>query len=101
MRLAIHVTPRASRSSVGGARDGALLVRVVQTAEKGEATAAALAAVADALAVPRSSVTLVRGAASRRKLVQVVAPTDDPGERALARRVARLTGAGPAAGGPA
>jgi uncharacterized protein YggU (UPF0235/DUF167 family) len=98
VRIAIHVTPGASRTSVGGARGEALLVRVVTSPHRGEATAAALAAVADALAVPRTSVTLVRGATSRRKVVEVTARTGDPGGHALARRVAGLMGSGTVGG---
>lgn len=71
MRLEIHVRPGASRTGVGGAHDRALVVRVAEPADAGKATAAALRAVADALDVPRRSVTLVRGATTRRKLVHV------------------------------
>jgi uncharacterized protein YggU (UPF0235/DUF167 family) len=56
---------------VGGAHDGALVVRVSARAVDGKATAAALAAVAEAFDVPRHSVTLVSGAASRTKVVDV------------------------------
>lgn len=71
MQIEIHVRPGASRPSVGDAHDGALLVRVVEPADRGRATAAALRAVAEALGVPRRSVTLLRGPASRRKMVAV------------------------------
>jgi len=56
---------------VGGEHDGALVVRVSERAVDGRATAAALAAVAAAFGVRRHAVTLVAGAASRRKLVDV------------------------------
>ena len=85
-------TPRGPR--VGGDFDGALVVRVVEPADAGRATEAALSAVAAAVAVPRRSVSLVRGARSRRKLVEVEARTDD------ARRVqAALSRLHAAAGG--
>jgi uncharacterized protein len=71
VRLAIHVRPNASTTVVGGEHDGALLVRVVEPADAGRATHAALGALAKALAVPRWSVRLVRGATSRRKLVEI------------------------------
>jgi uncharacterized protein len=67
MRLEIHVRPGASTTIVGGEHDGALVVRVVESADEGRATKAALKAVAKALGLPRRSVTLVRGATSRRK----------------------------------
>jgi hypothetical protein len=71
VRVEIHVHPGASRSSVGGTYDGCLVVRVTQPAEGGKATSAALQAVASALSLPRGSVSLVRGATSRRKLIEV------------------------------
>jgi uncharacterized protein len=56
---------------VGGAHDGALVVRVSPRAVQGKATAAALATIAEAFGVPRPAVTLVSGAASRTKVVNV------------------------------
>jgi uncharacterized protein len=76
VRLTIRVHPGAKRPAVGGAHDGALVVRVRERAVDGRATEAALTALADALAVPRRSVTLVAGATSRTKTVDV--PDADP-----------------------
>jgi uncharacterized protein len=76
MRLAIRVHPGSRHPSVGGNHDGALLVRVRERAVDGRATEAALTAVADALAVPRRSVTLLTGATSRTKVLDV--PDADP-----------------------
>jgi Uncharacterised ACR, YggU family COG1872 len=53
-------------------------VRVVEPADEGRATNAALEAVAKALGLPRRSVSLVRGATSRRKLVEVGVGTSGP-----------------------
>jgi uncharacterized protein YggU (UPF0235/DUF167 family) len=75
MRILVRVKPGASRASVGGRYDGpagvALVVAVAARAVEGQATKAVLAAVAEALGVKRSEVTLVRGAASRDKLLEV------------------------------
>ena len=73
---------------VGGEYDGSLVVRVVEPADQGRATVAAINAVADALKIARPAVTLVRGAASRRKLVEV--DTGAPGERSIAELIASL-----------
>jgi uncharacterized protein YggU (UPF0235/DUF167 family) len=77
VRLEIHVRPNASSTAVGGEYDGALIVRVVEPANEGRATDAALRAVAKALGVPRRSVTLVRGTSSKRKLIEIVASDND------------------------
>ena len=61
---------------MGGAHDGALVVRVSARAVDVKATEAALAAVADAFGVRRSAVTLVTGATSRTKVVEVDGGTD-------------------------
>ncbi len=75
MRIEIHVRPASSKTVVGGEYDGVLVVRVVEPADGGRATAASLRAVAKALALPQRSVTLARGATSRRKLIDIaVAP---------------------------
>ena len=71
MRVAIRVRPGSARPGVGGEHDGALVVRVRQQAVEGQATEAALTALAKALGVPRRDVTLVTGATSRAKLVLV------------------------------
>lgn len=84
MRVEILVRPNASETVVGGAHDGALVVRVVEPADAGRATDAALRAVAKAIAVPRGSVSLVRGATSRRKLIEIDVASDQSNAVALA-----------------
>ncbi len=71
MRITIRVRPGASHPGVGGDHDGALVVRVSAPAVDGRATAAAVAAVAAAFGVRRQAVTLVAGAASRTKILDV------------------------------
>ncbi|MGN6686518.1 MAG: DUF167 domain-containing protein [Actinomycetales bacterium] len=92
LRLRVHVRPAASRTEVGGAHDGALVVRVQPRAVDGAATEAALDAVARALGLRRSAVALVTGATSRSKVVQV----DVSGEREaeVADRLEELLGVG-------
>lgn len=69
--------PGSSRASVGGQHDDALVVRVTEPADAGRATEAAMSAVAKALGVPRRSVRLSHGAASRRKLLEIEAGPDE------------------------
>jgi hypothetical protein len=71
VRITIWVRPGSPRPGVGGEHDGALVVRVHARAVDGKATAAALAAVAEAFGVRPRAVTLVAGAASRMKVVDV------------------------------
>ncbi|SFF22923.1 DUF167 domain-containing protein [Blastococcus tunisiensis] len=77
MRVTIRVRPGAGRTVVGGEHDGALVVRVAARAVDGKATDAALAAVAQAFGVRRSSVVLVTGATSRTKVVDVDGATPE------------------------
>ena len=88
VRLEIYVRPGAVENRGRGEDDGRLVVRVVEPADQGRATVVAMNAVADALKIARPAVTLVRGAASRRKLVEV--DTGAPGERSIADLIASL-----------
>jgi uncharacterized protein YggU (UPF0235/DUF167 family) len=71
VRITVRVRPGSARAGVGGAHDGALVVRVHERAVDGRATAAALTALAAAFGVRPQAVTLVSGAASRTKIVNV------------------------------
>jgi uncharacterized protein YggU (UPF0235/DUF167 family) len=90
LRLSVRVKPGASRTRVGGRHgDAALVVTVTEKAVGGAATEAVLRAVAEALGIPRRSVTLLVGATSRDKVLGV-----EPGERRaeLLERVSQLLG---------
>jgi uncharacterized protein YggU (UPF0235/DUF167 family) len=80
VRISIRVKPGAGRTRVGGEHDGSLVVSVAQRAVDGKATEAALAALAEAFGVRRRDVTLVTGATSRTKVVDLAVP--DPGRSA-------------------
>ena len=71
MRVTVRVRPGSPRPGVGGEHDGALVVRVSAPAVDGRATEAALRAIAAAFGVRRRAVTLITGAASRTKIVEV------------------------------
>jgi hypothetical protein len=74
LRVALRVRPGAARTAAGGRRGDALVVRVTARPAGGAATRAALRAAADAFGVPRSAVTLVTGAASRDKVIEITGP---------------------------
>jgi len=76
VRLTVRVTPRGGRDAVEGwSRDPAgrpvLNLRVAAAAADGAANAAMLALLAQALGVPKSRLTLLRGAGARLKQVAV------------------------------
>jgi len=77
MRVTIRVKPGSSRDAVGGEHDGALVVAVRARAVDGKATSAALKLLAAAIGVRASEVSLVTGAASRTKIVDVPAEAAD------------------------
>ncbi len=69
-RLALRVTPGAREESIL-LLDGRICVKVRARPDGGAANEAVLALLARALGVPRSALTLLRGATSREKLVQL------------------------------
>jgi uncharacterized protein len=73
VRVAIHVKPGSARTAVGGRHGEAdvLVVSVTARAADGKATEAALRAVAEAFGVRRRDVSLVMGATSRDKVVEI------------------------------
>ncbi|HEX8007613.1 MAG TPA: DUF167 domain-containing protein [Trebonia sp.] len=91
MRIAIRVKPGSTRTAVGGRRGDALVVLVTARAVDGKATEAALRAIAEAFDVRRRDVSLVTGATSRDKVVEIA------GEdvRLAGRRDVLLSGAVP------
>jgi uncharacterized protein (TIGR00251 family) len=76
VRVRVRLTPRASASRLVGlvaASDGALALKIMVTsaAEDGKANAALIALLARAWRVAKSDVSIVAGAADRRKTVHV------------------------------
>ncbi|MBU2963734.1 DUF167 domain-containing protein [Citreicella sp. C3M06] len=68
--IELRVTPKASRNEIRD-EDGALRVYVTTVPEDGKANAAVIKLLAKALGVPKSRLTLLRGATSRDKLFRV------------------------------
>jgi uncharacterized protein (TIGR00251 family) len=83
--LDIRVIPRAPRSRVDGERGGAILVRLAAPPVEGAANAALVAFLADTLDLPRRSVTILSGARSRDKRVQITGISAAAARTALLR----------------
>jgi uncharacterized protein len=81
--LAVRLQPRAKRDEVVGERDGRVLIRVTAPPVDGKANAALEAFVAKRAGVPKSSVSVVKGHASRDKVVRVDGVYDAELRRAL------------------
>ena len=75
-RIDVRVTARGGRDTIVGWRDGALAVRVAAAPVEGAANASLLKMIARRLGVPPSSVTLVTGARSRMKVVEIAGLSD-------------------------
>ncbi len=70
-RLRLHVTPGAREEQIVGWHGGSLRVKVRARPEKGRANQAVLRLLARRLGVAPANLSIVHGAASRDKLVEV------------------------------
>jgi uncharacterized protein (TIGR00251 family) len=69
--LEIRVIPRSARTGVDGRRADAILIRLAAPPVEGAANDALIAFLSDTLDVPRRSIAIVSGVASRDKRVRV------------------------------
>jgi uncharacterized protein (TIGR00251 family) len=69
--LRVRVQPRASRDEIVGERDGSLVVRLTAPPVEDRANKALCRLIARRLGVAPTRVTVLRGAKSRDKIVQV------------------------------
>jgi uncharacterized protein len=70
-RLRVRVSPGAGRSALVGRHGDAWKVRVSEAPERGRANEAVLRLLAEALALPRTALTLVSGHRGRDKIVEL------------------------------
>ena len=76
--LTLHVQPSAKRSEFAGMHGDALNLKLAASPVEGKANAELIRFIAAAFGVPQRNVELVRGVASRAKIVRVIAPLRDP-----------------------
>jgi uncharacterized protein (TIGR00251 family) len=88
MRVRLRVAPGATRAGVVGRHGDAWKVRVTAPAEGGRANDAVVRLLAETLALPRTSVTLVSGHSARDKIVQLAGV--EPGD--IERRLSSAAG---------
>ena len=69
--LEVHLQPSAKRDEIVSLRGSVLWVRVTALPRKGQANRALLALLAQALAVPKNDLDVVRGYASRLKVITI------------------------------
>jgi uncharacterized protein (TIGR00251 family) len=70
-KLAVRVQARARRDEIAGERAGSLLVRVTAPPVEGKANAAVCRLLAERLGLAPGRIAVVRGAASRDKLIEI------------------------------
>ena len=88
--FAVKVHPRAKKNAITGTLGDALKLSLTAPPAEGRANDACTAFLAEVLRLPRSSVTIAAGHASRNKVVRVAGMTAS----ALEQRVAELLAAG-------
>jgi len=81
--LEVRVQPKSGRTAVSLEPSGRVKVWVTEPPERGKANDAVVEALARALGVPKSAVTVTRGHASRNKLVRVEGLTEQEAKARL------------------
>ena len=69
--LRVRVSPKSGRDEIVGWRDRELVLRVTAAPEAGKANAAVCRLIAQALGIPKSAVSVRRGAGARHKTLMV------------------------------
>ena len=69
--LDVKVTPNAARDEITGFAGGVLSVKIAAPPEKGKANKKLIDFLSDKLGVSKSSIRLIRGQTSRRKVIAI------------------------------
>ena len=78
LTLRVRVQPRSSSCEIRALADGSLRVRTTAPPTDGKANSDVIRQIAKAYRVPASHVSLLRGAASRDKVLRVLGPLAAP-----------------------
>lgn len=71
IRLTVQITPNAKKTEVVGLFDGALKLRIHAQPIEGKANEALIRFLADVLSVPRNTVSITHGLASKHKTIEI------------------------------
>ena len=71
MKITVRVKPNATRNSVEKQDDGSYIVRVTAPAVEGKANEKLVETLAEYFGKPKRSVTIVRGASAKIKIVEI------------------------------
>jgi uncharacterized protein len=82
MLISVRVIPRSSKNSLAW-EQGKLKVRLTSPPIDGAANEALVALLAEQLALPKRQITIVRGASSRQKTVEITGVTLEDVEQKL------------------
>lgn len=82
MLITVRVIPRSSKNGLEWDR-GALKARITASPVEGAANEALIALLARRLGLPKRSISIVRGATSRQKIVEIVGMTEEEVEQTL------------------
>jgi uncharacterized protein (TIGR00251 family) len=83
VRVTIRVQPRASKSEIAGLHGDALKVRLTAPPVDGAANEALIKFLAGTFGVPVRAITILTGASSRTKVVQMDGVTEDSVRRLM------------------
>ena len=67
----VHLQPGGKSNEIVGFKEGVLYVKVVALPHKGQANRALLELMAHTLGIPKSALTIIRGQASRNKVIAI------------------------------
>jgi uncharacterized protein (TIGR00251 family) len=82
-QIVVHVVPRARNTEVAGRHGDAIRIRLAAPPVDGAANAELARFLAARLGVPRSAISIARGATARRKTVAIAGVAGDAAARAL------------------
>jgi uncharacterized protein (TIGR00251 family) len=83
MLISVRVIPRSSKNSIEWEPSGMLKVRLTAPPVDGAANEALIALLAECLGLPKRSISIVRGATGRQKVVEIREMTQEAVEQAL------------------